>query len=121
MPGTINSQNLASPLSPRQLPAGLLISSLQFSDDAQVHRLQKVAGGRGKPDHTNTVLRVQSHECLSIVRRTVVHQQKYGKSRIVHHILEVLTIWREDFANVDFHGIANLVPFRRLLESKIIC
>jgi hypothetical protein len=39
MPSTINHENLALPLLTRELPAGPLISSLQFPEKAQVQGL----------------------------------------------------------------------------------
>jgi hypothetical protein len=119
MPGTINSDELALPLGPRQLPARPLITSLQFSEEIQVQKLSEVAGLCGKPDHTNILLHAQSQACLCIVRRTVVQDQKYMTCRMGHNIPEVLRIWGESFANIEVHGIALLVPFRRLVESKI--
>jgi hypothetical protein len=56
-----------------------------------------------------------------MLRRTIVHDQKCRMHRIVHHIPEVLAIGIENFANVEVHGIAPLVPFRRLGDSKITC
>jgi hypothetical protein len=76
MPSTINSKNLALPLRARELHAGLLISSLQFPEKVQVQGLERLARLRGKSDHLNIALCVQSQKLPFIMRRTVIHGQK---------------------------------------------
>jgi hypothetical protein len=120
VPGPINPQDLALPPRLRYPPAELLISSLQFSEQASVKRLQKVAGVRGKPDHFNIVARAQIQEFLFVVRRTVVHDERDRQRRIVHCVPKVLTIWSQNFADGEGHGVAILVPFPGLGKSKTV-
>jgi hypothetical protein len=64
------------PLRTRELPAGPLISPLPFRAKTQVQGLWKVARVRGKPDHLDIVLRVQSQDFPFIVKWTVAQDQK---------------------------------------------
>jgi hypothetical protein len=59
-PSMVNPENLALPLRTCVLPAGPLKSSLQFPEKVQAQQLEKMGRVRGKPDHLDIVLRVQS-------------------------------------------------------------
>jgi hypothetical protein len=120
VPGPINPQDLGLPPRRRYPPAGLLITSLQFSESAEVKRLQKVAGVRGKPDYLNIVARVQIQEFLFVVRRTVVHDEKEKLHRIVCDVPKVHTTWSQNFADGEGHGVAILVPSPGLVKSKTV-
>jgi hypothetical protein len=60
MLSTSNPENHALPSQTRELSAGPLISSHQFPEKTQVQGLREVTRVRGRPDHLNIVLRVQS-------------------------------------------------------------
>jgi hypothetical protein len=58
------------------------------------------------------VVCVQSQKFWVVVRRAVGHNQKDRQGRIMHYILEVLTIWSQNSADVELIESPFWYPFK---------